>query len=222
MSAGVRLAVIDYGMGNRRSVQKALEHVGARASITCDHDELRSSDGLVLPGVGAFPRAMRNLRELGLIELIRELATQGKPLLGICLGMQLLLDSSEEREATDGLGLIAGRVTRLRADGRRIPHIGWNEVRFERPSPLLAGLPQPGCPFYHVHSFAARPTDPDTVVGTTEYGERFATMIADGSVLGVQFHPEKSSRHGLRMLQSFARSCSGDGAQSSRVAGARA
>jgi glutamine amidotransferase len=222
MSAELRLAVIDYGMGNRRSVQKALEHVGARASITGDHDELRSSDGLVLPGVGAFPQAMRNLEQLGLIGLIRELAAQGKPLLGICLGMELLLDGSEELEGAEGLGLIPGRVTRLRAGGLRVPHIGWNEVRFERPSPLVAGLPQPGCPFYHVHSFAARPSDPGTIVGTTEYGERFATIIADGSVLGVQFHPEKSSRHGLLMLRSFVRACAGDSAEPSRVAGARA
>ena len=146
MSSGAgawpRIAVIDYGMGNRRSVEKALEQAGARASITRDHDELRAADGLVLPGVGAFPLAMHNLRELGLAELIRERAGHGTPLLGICLGMQLLFDGSEELEPTAGLGLLAGDVTRLRTGGLRVPHIGWNEVDFERPSRLTDGLPE--------------------------------------------------------------------------------
>jgi glutamine amidotransferase len=210
-----RIGVIDYGMGNRRSVEKALEHVGAGAAITADHDELRAADGLVLPGVGAFPQAMRNLDALGLPDLIRELAAKGVPLLGICLGMQLLFDSSEELGQAAGLGLIAGEVTRLEAGGLRIPHIGWNEVRFERPSALTAELAEAGAPFYHVHSYAARPSDPDTVVGTTEYGERFATVVGHGSVFGVQFHPEKSSRDGLRMLEAFVGVSAG-------VAGARA
>ena len=210
-----RVAVIDYGMGNRRSVEKALERVGASAAITADHDELRAADGLVLPGVGAFPRAMRNLDALGLPDLIRGLVAEGRPLLGICLGMQLLFDSSLELERTGGLGLIPGEVTRLQNGGLPVPHIGWNEVRFERPSPLTAGLPDAGAPFYHVHSFAARPSDPDTVIGTAEYGERFATIVGDGSVFGVQFHPEKSSRDGLRMLDAFVGVCAG-------VAGARA
>ena len=213
-----RVGVIDYGMGNRRSVEKALEHVGAHATITNDHDELRGADGLVLPGVGAFPQAMRNLDALGLPELIRELTGQGTPLLGICLGMQLLFSSSEELGGARGLGLIQGEVRRLDAGGRRVPHIGWNEVRFERSSPLTAKLPERGCPFYHVHSFAARPRDATDIVGTTEYGERFATMVGRDAVLGVQFHPEKSSRHGLRMLQSFVELCAGEAAGSGRVA----
>jgi glutamine amidotransferase len=203
------VGVIDYGMGNRRSVEKALEHVGARVSLTADHDELRACDGLVLPGVGAFPTAMRNLHELGLVELIRAQVDRGTPLLGICLGMQLLFDGSEELGSTPGLGLVAGEVTRIAAGGLRIPHIGWNEVRFERPSPLIAALEEPGCPFYHVHSYAARPADQETVVGTTEYGERFATIVGGGSVFGVQFHPEKSSVNGLRMLDGFAGICAG-------------
>jgi glutamine amidotransferase len=204
-----RVAVIDYGMGNRRSVEKALEHVGARAALTGDHDELRAADGLVLPGVGAFPQAMRNLEALGLPDLIRELVADGAPLLGICLGMQLLFDSSEELGSTAGLGLIAGQVTRLNTGGLRIPHIGWNEVRFERPSSLTAELPEGGAPFYHVHSYAARPAEPDTVIGTTEYGERFATLVGRHNVLGVQFHPEKSSRNGLRLLDAFVGVCAG-------------
>ena len=205
--AAPRIAVIDYGMGNRRSVEKALEHAGARASITRGHDELRAADGLVLPGVGAFPLAMRNLNELGLAELIRERVGHGTPLLGICLGMQLLFERSEELEPTDGLGLIAGEVTRLRTGGLRVPHIGWNEVSFERPSRLTTGLPERGCAFYHVHSLAPRPADPADIVGTTEYGERFATLVERGIVLAAQFHPEKSSADGLRLLENFVAVC---------------
>jgi glutamine amidotransferase len=205
------IAVVDYGMGNRRSVQKAFEHVGARAAITRDHTEIRAADGVVVPGVGAFPRAMRNLRELGLDELIRERAGRGVPTLGVCLGMQLLFDGSEELESTDGLGLMAGEVTPLAAGGLRVPHIGWNEVRFERRCPLTERLPEAGCPFYHVHSFAARPADPVDVVGTAEYGERFATIVQHGSIFGAQFHPEKSSGHGLEMLGSFVELCRSGG-----------
>lgn len=195
------IGVIDYGMGNRRSVQKALEHVGAQAPVTADPDRLQACDGLVLPGVGAFPAAMRNLRELGLVELIEQ---STKPLLGVCLGMQLLFERSDELAPTEGLKLIPGAVTALQTGGLRVPHIGWNEVTFARDSPLTGGLPEQGCPFYHVHSFAVRPADPGDVIGTCEYGERFCTIVQRGpSVFGVQFHPEKSSMHGLRMLQNF-------------------
>jgi imidazole glycerol-phosphate synthase subunit HisH len=208
-----RIAVIDYGMGNRRSVQKAFEHVGAVASITNDHADLRSADGLVVPGVGAFPKAMRNLSSLGLIDLIRGRASEGTPLLGICLGMQLLFDSSEELEPTAGLGLVPGEVTRLDTGGLRVPHIGWNEVRFARGSALTARLPHDGAPFYHVHSLAVRPARGGDVIGTTEYGERFATIVEHGMVFGVQFHPEKSSAHGLQMLASFVAVCRDAAAQ---------
>ena len=208
------IGVVDYGMGNRRSVQKALERVGATVAVTRDHDELRRCDGLVVPGVGAFPIAMHDLRELGLDELIESEVHRGTPLLGICLGMQLLFERSVEVEPAQGLGLVPGEVTRLRAGGLRIPHIGWNEVSLQRPSPLTEGLPSEGCPFYHVHSFAARPADAEDVVGNTEYGEPFATIVGRGSVFGVQFHPEKSSTHGLRMLSNFVGVC-GD-----RIAGA--
>jgi glutamine amidotransferase len=209
--SAAQIGVVDYGMGNRRSVQKALEHIGARAVISRDHEELRRCDALVLPGVGAFPRAMRRLNELGLADLLRQATEQRTPLLGICLGMQLLFERSEEHEATDGLGLLAGEVTRLRTGGLPVPHIGWNEVAFERASPLTAGLPTGGCPFYHVHSYAARPRQQDDVIGSTEYGERFATIVGRGSTFGVQFHPEKSSVHGLAMIASFAGLC-GEGA----------
>ena len=199
-----RIAIVDYDMGNRRSVEKALDHVGARAAITRDRSELEQADALVLPGVGAFPAGMANLRRHALDGLIRERVAAGTPLLGICLGMQLLFDSSSELGVTTGgLGLIAGEVRALDARGQRVPHIGWNEVRFERSSPLIAELPAGGAPFYHVHSYVAHPTEPGDVVGTAEYGERFATIVERGHVWGTQFHPEKSSRDGLRLLGSF-------------------
>lgn len=197
------IAVVDYGMGNRRSVEKALAHVGARVTITADPALLAAADGLVLPGVGAFPTGMRNLRELGLDVLLRRQARLGMPLLGICLGMQLLFDASSERGHSPGLGLLAGEVAALDAAGLRVPHIGWNEVRFERRSPLIDGLPEAGAAFYHVHSYVARPAHREDVIGTAEYGERFASIVGAGSVFGVQFHPEKSSRDGLRLLRSF-------------------
>ena len=218
MSSRPQIAIVDYGMGNRRSVQKALEHVGARAQITRDPAEIQAADGVVVPGVGAFPLAMRNLGELGLDATLHAVAASGRPLLGICLGMQVLFEHSEEFGTTDGLGLIGGAVTPLQAPGLRIPHIGWNDVRFERPSPLTAGLPGSGCAFYHVHSMAAHPSDPADVVGTTEYGERFATMVARGSVLGVQFHPEKSSGPGLNMLAGFLGLCAASPADQAAAA----
>jgi glutamine amidotransferase len=209
--AGIRavaptIAILDYGMGNRRSVEKAFAHVGARPLVTRDHDAIRGADGIVVPGVGAFPRAMRNLRELGLDELIRERAHAGTPLLGICLGMQLLFDRSVELEPCEGLGLLRGEVRPLAAGGLRVPHIGWNVVRFTRATRLNAALPQEVA-FYHVHSFAAHPADVDDVIGSAEYGERFASAVAHGSIFGVQFHPEKSSRFGLRLLTSFSAAC---------------
>ena len=201
-----RIAVIDYGMGNRRSVEKALAHVGAQAEITRDHDALRAADGLVLPGVGAFPRAMRNLGELGLDAVITERAAAGVPLLGVCLGMQLLFESSTELGGARGLGLLPGHVSGLEAGGNRLPHIGWSRVSFARESPLTAGLPE-SCAFYHVHSFACRPADPDDVLATACYGEQFVTAVARPRLFGVQFHPEKSSVHGLELLSAFARLC---------------
>jgi glutamine amidotransferase len=201
------IAVVDYGMGNRRSVEKALEHVGAVATITNDHERIRAADGLVVPGVGAFPRAMMNLGELGLTALLRERAAEGVPVLGICLGMQLLFERSPEIQETVGLGLLAGEVTLLEAGSLRIPHIGWNDVVFKRDCALTGGLPTAGAPFYHVHSYAARPANRGDVVGTTEYGERFASFVARDNVFGVQFHPEKSSETGLALLANFARLC---------------
>jgi glutamine amidotransferase len=196
------IAIVDYGMGNRRSVEKALEHVGADPRLTADHATIRAADGVVVPGVGAFPEAMRRFRAAGLDELIRERADAGVPILGLCLGMQLLFDASDEHEGAAGLGLLPGRVTALRAP--RIPHIGWNLVTFERPSALTDGLGDAAA-FYHVHSLAPEPANPDDVVGRGEYGERFVSIVERGNVMGVQFHPEKSSRDGLALLRNFAR-----------------
>jgi glutamine amidotransferase len=199
----VTVALVDYGMGNRRSVEKALEHVGARVRRTADPDEVAGADAIVLPGVGAFPEAMRRLHALRLTDTIRERAAAGVPLLGICLGMQLLFDSSEEHEGAAGLGLLPGTVTRLAAPGLKVPHIGWNEVAFERPSTLTEGLGDAAA-FYHVHSYACRPRDESDVVGRGEYGERFVSIVERGNVMGAQFHPEKSSLDGLALLHNFA------------------
>jgi imidazole glycerol-phosphate synthase subunit HisH len=196
------IAIADYGMGNRRSVEKALAHVGAESRITADHAALRAADAIVLPGVGAFPEAMRQIERTGLGDVLRERAEAGVPLLGICLGMQLLFERSTEHEGAAGLAILPGAVTRLQSP--RLPHIGWNLVTFERPSQLTDGLADAAA-FYHVHSFACRPRDPADVVGTSEYGERFASVVERGNVMATQFHPEKSSRDGLRMLRNFAR-----------------
>jgi len=193
------VALVDYGMGNRRSVEKALEHVGARVFRTDDHGAIRAADAVVVPGVGAFPEAMRRLNKAGLDTLIKERANAGTPVLGICLGMQLLFEHSAEHEGAAGLGLLPGDVTPLEAP--KVPHIGWNEVTMERPSPLTDGLGERAA-FYHVHSFVCRATDGD-VVGRGEYGERFASIVERDNVAGVQFHPEKSSRDGLRLLKNF-------------------
>jgi glutamine amidotransferase len=200
------IAIVDYGMGNRRSVEKAFAHVGARPLLTADHDAIRAADGVVVPGVGAFPRAMASLRALGLDEVIVERAGSGVPLLGICLGMQLLFERSVELEPCEGLGLLAGEVRPLAAGELRVPHIGWNVVRFERASRLTAGLPGE-VSFYHVHSLVPDPADPEDVLGSAEYGERFASAVARENVFGVQFHPEKSSRAGLRLLAAFSAAC---------------
>jgi glutamine amidotransferase len=208
-----RIAVVDYGMGNLRSVEKALSRAGAEAEVTRDRGRLGSADGVVLPGVGAFPKAMRNLRELGLDGLLKGIAADGVPVLGICLGMQLLFESSSENEGSDGLGLLAGRVERLAAPGLKIPLIGWSAVAWARRSPLIEELPDE-CPFYFVHSFAPVAVAEDDMLGTTEYGERFVCAVERAGVFGVQFHPEKSSGAGLQLLKNFAAICAAVGAPS--------
>jgi imidazole glycerol-phosphate synthase subunit HisH len=199
------IAVLDYGMGNLRSVEKALEHVGAAAAVTNDPARAREAEGLILPGVGAFPKAMERVRELGLDALVRERLAAGVPTLGICLGLQLLFESSTELGGASGLGLIEGRVDRLDSRDLKLPQIGWNAVTWTAQSPLIEGLPNP-CPMYHVHTYAVQSGD---VLGTATYGAEFVTAIARPPLYGVQFHPEKSGAHGLRLLANFTRICAG-------------
>jgi imidazole glycerol-phosphate synthase subunit HisH len=203
--ATARICILDYGMGNLRSVEKALEHVGATATIGSDPEAVRAADGLILPGVGAFPKAMERVRELGLDELVAERRDAGVPILGICLGLQLLFDFSSELGGADGLGLLAGEVAELDAEGLKVPHIGWSPVRWEKQSRLTEGI-ESDTPFYFVHSFTPRPAAGD-LLGTAVYGERFACAAESGNVFGVQFHPEKSSAAGLRLLANFAGIC---------------
>lgn len=204
--AAPTIAIVDYGMGNRRSVEKSLQRVGARTVMTRDPDALRAADGLLLPGVGAFPAAMRIIRELELDVILKERAAAGVPLFGSCMGMQLLFEESEEHGGAEGLGLLRGSVKRLQAGGLNLPHIGWNEVRWVREHPLREGLPDP-IHLYHVHTFAPHPTDDDAVLGVAEYGETFATVVAQGNIFGAQSHPEKSSAHGLGLLANFTKRC---------------
>jgi glutamine amidotransferase len=201
-----RLAILDYGMGNLRSVAKALEHVGARPELTNDHARVREAKGVVLPGVGAMPKAMDRVRRLGLDELLRERVDAGLPLIGLCMGMQLLFESTTELGGAEGIGLLDGPVEQLDAPGLKVPQIGWNPVAWRRESALNAGLPDP-CAFYHANSFAPRPARNADVLGTAEYGSEFVSAVARGRVYGVQFHPEKSGPHGLSLLGNFVRAC---------------
>jgi imidazole glycerol-phosphate synthase subunit HisH len=202
------VGIVDYGMGNRRSVEKALERVGARAMLTGDHETLMAADGLIVPGVGAFPAAMERLRALGLDELVVQRARAGTPVLGLCLGMQLLFERSVELSGDTGLGLLGGDVIDLHPEPPtlKIPHIGWNVVAMTRHSPLTEGLPD-RCAFYHVHSFVARPAEAADVLGRGDYGGPFVSIVARDPIYGVQFHPEKSSTHGLALLRNFTAIC---------------
>jgi imidazole glycerol-phosphate synthase subunit HisH len=200
------VGIVDHGLGNRRNVQKAFARVGAETVVTADHDALRSADGLVVPGVGAFAAGMAGLRERGLDELVVERAAEGTPIIGLCVGLQLLFDGSSELGGDTGLGLLAGPVERLEAAGLKIPHIGWNVVSFTRASPLTEGLGDAAA-FYHVHSFAPRPADEDVVLGRGDYGGPFTSIVERHPIYGAQFHPEKSSTAGLRLLANFAGIC---------------
>jgi len=202
-----RIALVDYGAGNLRSVAKALERSGMEPIVTSDPRVVRDADGVVLPGVGAFRNAMNALEKAGLTDAIRIATDQGRPYLGLCFGLQLLFEEGEEHGLTPGLGRLAGRVTRFPdedVDGqpRRVPHIGWNEVRFEGEHPMLERLPRSDV-YYFVHSYRPEPTNPEIIVGRTEYGGSFASAIATENIFAVQFHPEKSQSAGKRLLDAY-------------------
>jgi len=197
------IAILDYGMGNLRSVEKAFAHVGVDAVRTRDHDVVRRASGVALPGVGAMPRAMELVRSLAFDELVRERAAAGVPVIGICMGMQLLFERTTEHGGAEGIGLLEGPVEALDAPGLTVPHIGWSPVYWRRDSALTAGLSDP-CAFYHVHSFAARPAHAEDVLGAATYGAEFASVVERGNVFGAQFHPEKSGPDGLALLRNFA------------------
>ncbi|MDQ2975345.1 MAG: imidazole glycerol phosphate synthase subunit HisH [Acidobacteriota bacterium] len=202
------VAIIDYGVGNLRSVEKALAAIGCEAVVTSDESLLRSADRLVLPGVGAFAACMRELSSRGFDELVRQRTSKGTPLLGVCVGMQMLFEESAEFGKTLGLGLLKGRVRRFPPDlpgDLVVPQVGWNQVRQRRIHPLLADI-QDNAFFYFVHSYSCEPDDYAVVIGETDYGMAYPSVVARENICGVQFHPEKSQAAGLRLLANFARS----------------
>lgn len=197
------VVVVDYGMGNLRSVQKGLEKAGCLAAVSGDPAAIERASGIVLPGVGAFRDCMANLEGARLVDPVVAAIEEGKPFLGICLGMQLLLAVSEEFGVHEGLGIIPGKVVRFPADrGLKIPHMGWNRVHFTGPNPLFRGIPD-GSYFYFVHSYYAAPDGSEVVAGWTDYGVRFCSALSRGNIFACQFHPEKSQRWGLKILENF-------------------
>jgi glutamine amidotransferase len=196
------VAIIDYGVGNLRSVEKAFAATGCEAIVTGDEAELRAAEKLVLPGVGAFAACMKALGERGFDRLVRDKAQAGTPLLGVCVGMQLLFDESEEFGSTPGLGLLRGRVRRFETD-LVVPQVGWNRIHQKQRHALFEGVAD-GSFCYFVHSFYCEPADESVVAGETEYGAPYASVVAADNICGVQFHPEKSQDVGLRMLENFA------------------
>ncbi|HMG34430.1 MAG TPA: imidazole glycerol phosphate synthase subunit HisH [Blastocatellia bacterium] len=197
------IAILDYGVGNLRSVEKAFEAVGANALLTSDAAAIRDADKLVLPGVGAFGECATRLRESGLDELVIEAAAQGKPILGLCVGLQLMFEEGHEFGVHKGLGLMRGRVVRFPETGPRVPQIGWNQIEDLRRHPLLEGLDN-GAYFYFVHSYYVESEDNSDVIARTDYGIKYPSICAHGAVAGVQFHPEKSQSAGLQLLANFA------------------
>jgi glutamine amidotransferase len=199
------IAIIDYGMGNLRSVQKAIEAVGSAAEITSDPDRVRHASQVILPGVGAFADAMAELRRTGLGEAFREAVNQGKPCLGVCLGLQLLFDQSTEDGQHAGFGLLPGRVVRFTSrPGLKVPHMGWNTLRLCRPAPLLAGL-SGELSVYFVHSYHALAENPDDVAAVADYPDPFTAVVWRDNLTACQFHPEKSQALGLAMYANFIR-----------------
>jgi imidazole glycerol-phosphate synthase subunit HisH len=198
------VVIVDYGMGNLRSVQKGFERVGSQAAISRDAETIRKAEHLVLPGVGAFPECMRNLERFGVVEPLLEFIESGRPFLGICLGLQLLFDESEEFGLNTGLKIVPGRVRAFSRDmGLKIPHMGWNQVMFAKDVPIFEGIDN-GSYFYFVHSFYVDPEKSDDTAAESEYGIRFTCAVARDNLFAVQFHPEKSQQNGLKILKNFA------------------
>jgi imidazole glycerol-phosphate synthase subunit HisH len=197
------ITIIDYGVGNLRSVEKAFAATHCEAIVSSKETDLRAAQKLVLPGVGAFGACMRALSERGFDELVRERVEAGTPLLGVCVGMQILFEESDEFGATPGLGLLRGRVRRF-SDELVVPHVGWNRIQQRQSHVLFDGV-ENGSFFYFVHSYYCEPEDKSVVAGETEYGSNYASVVAKDNICGVQFHPEKSQDAGLRLLQNFAR-----------------
>jgi imidazole glycerol-phosphate synthase subunit HisH len=196
--------IVDYGMGNIASARRAIEECGGRVIVSGNPSDIDQADRIVVPGVGAFPLAMARLRDSGWVEALRSAVVEDRlPVLGLCLGMHLLADESDEVTNTPGLGIISGSVKRIMPvnAAERVPHVGWNEVH-HRGDPLFDGIPS-GADFYFVHSYHFVPTDPTTIVATTPYAGEFVSVVKQGHVMGVQFHPEKSSRAGFRLLRNF-------------------
>lgn len=198
-----QVGIIDYGVGNLRSVEKAFAAVDCDAVVSADEEILQTVDRLVLPGVGAFGACMRALTERGFDRLVTERVAQGTPLLGVCVGMQMLFEESEEFGTTRGLGLLPGRVIRF-SDDLVVPQVGWNQISQRQAHPLLQGIAN-GAFFYFVHSYYCEPADSSFVLGETDYGVAYASVVAHENISGVQFHPEKSQAAGLRLLANFAR-----------------
>jgi len=195
------VAVIDYDAGNTLSVTRALEKVGARVDLTSDPERVRGADAVVLPGVGAFGDCMKKLKERGMDVACGEAYRSGKPFLGVCVALQVIFDFSEESPGAEGLGLLPGGVRRFGGTGLKVPHMGWNELRLVRDHPVLEGLD--GEDFYFVHSYYPEPAEPGDLVGESEYGVRFCAAAGRENLIAVQFHPEKSSRAGLKLYENF-------------------
>jgi imidazole glycerol-phosphate synthase subunit HisH len=203
------IAIVDYGMGNLRSVKKAFETLGFLLIVTRDPEEILNSSGLVLPGVGAFGDCMKNLEDFGLVEPINLFIKSRKPFLGICLGLQLLFEQSEESPNVRGLGILKGKVIRFprfETERLKVPHMGWNQVESEHPLSLLKGIPK-GSWFYFVHSYFPEPEDCSVIAGKTQYGVGFTSVVEKDNIFACQFHPEKSSTLGLKILENFALMC---------------
>jgi len=198
------IVIVDYGMGNLRSVQKGFERVGAQAMVSRKIQDIDSADKLVLPGVGAFPECMKNLVTFGLVDSILDFLKSGKPFLGICLGLQLLFEESEEFGLHEGLKVIPGRVKAFsREMGLKIPHMGWNQVTFKKDVPIFQGIDD-GSFFYFVHSYFVEPVLAEDIATETDYGVTFTSSIARDNIFALQFHPEKSQENGLRILRNFS------------------